>query len=1264
METWISENLHEPVILNLSSLAITSDDPIKQAFGGAGDDLLQGSALDDSLRGHGGNDYLLSGNGADLIDAGAGDDALYGEAGNDTLQGGAGKDRYTGGSGADIYIFNRGDGADRIISTNSDDAVGDEVHLGAGIATADLRFFQLADGDLLMRIEGSQDSIVFDDWFTQGPNITALRFNDGTLMNAGEITLLAAGILGGTMGNDDLAGTTADDHIEGYAGNDILNGRAGNDLLVGGEGNDTYLFGWNSQGIDVITDPIGNNIIALEKGTVIDDLRHERNGDDLMILLRGSTATLTLKDYYVSSQQWRIQEENHAMLDMTDWLALPEPAIDLEQLEADFLEAARAQWANSLMSDEYYNNLGSLEAINPTTYRANSVTTQETKIYTDHFTMMSTTADTALIQRQSNNESSSSTFTDLLNPNPTDTAGQEQEPPSEKLQFIPLHEWAQLYEKPISSIEIFNGMTPVYDTYNSLIGFILDHAFVSTPNAVHNHWLTHTTTNAQVEHIQGGDSDNVILGFKRGDDYQYNDGNTPSDSNSWNEVSIIDGGAGNDTLYASGKIKLNNEVYYYTDTSPKVGGLLYGNDGNDRLYGNHAKDTLVGGDGNDYLNGGFSQDTYVLIAGEMGIDSIWDTGTQLWQSGNFYRDEASFHLDYTRDSKPIAQDTLQLVDISPEDVAFTWGERMVEGIREIRTEDEDLRFIEVLHTQTIHATLTLSWTGGGVELVLPNSTDLPGSGLEQVQFDSGIAMTMAELLNFAGPTSTLNPQEQENTLTGNDSDDVLYGEGGSDTLVGGEGDDELAGGTGNDTLTGGPGNDRYVFDLGFGKDIVNNHDTTAEKFDEIKFGLGITADDMRVSRNGDHLVLTLISTGDELTVSDYFADNGISPFFVEDITFSEDGMAWDLPAIMARLESNHAPEVAIALPDLEVIAGADFKYTIDPQAFTDPDAGDNLTYSARLAGGNQLPAWLNFDMSTHTFSGTPATIGLWNVTVTATDSNHSIASDTFTLTIQPQTGVLHGTSAADTLTGGYGNDTLYGFAGNDTLTGNAADDQLLGGSGNDTLFGGAGDDKLDGGRGRDIMFGQWGNDIFRIDEASDQAVELRNGGIDTVISTVTFTLNEHIEHLSLIGTSASTATGNNFANVIVGNDSVNRLFGGGGNDTLDGKGGSNTLTGGSGQDNFVFTRSDAINRITDFSVADDTIQLDNAIFTALSFTGRLPSSYFRAGPVAIDGNDHLLYNPRTGTLSYDADGNGAVAAVQIATLSAGLGMTNADIAAI
>ena len=89
-----------------------------------------------------------------------------------------------------------------------------------------------------------------------------------------------------------------------------------------------------------------------------------------------------------------------------------------------------------------------------------------------------------------------------------------------------------------------------------------------------------------------------------------------------------------------------------------------------------------------------------------------------------------------------------------------------------------------------------------------------------------------------------------------------------------------------------------------------------------------------------------------------------------------------------------------------------------------------------------------------------------------------------------------------------------------------------------------------------------------------------------------------------------------------------------------------------------------IDRITDFSVVDDRIQLENGVFKAFVSTGAISAANLRAGAgvsAATDANDHLLYNATTGALYYDADGSGsASAAIQFATLGTGLALTASD----
>jgi Ca2+-binding RTX toxin-like protein len=77
-----------------------------------------------------------------------------------------------------------------------------------------------------------------------------------------------------------------------------------------------------------------------------------------------------------------------------------------------------------------------------------------------------------------------------------------------------------------------------------------------------------------------------------------------------------------------------------------------------------------------------------------------------------------------------------------------------------------------------------------------------------------------------------------------------------------------------------------------------------------------------------------------------------------------------------------------------------------------------------------------------------------------------------------------------------------------------------------------------------------------------------------------------------------------------------------------------------------------------YSVADDTILLDDAIFTALGSPGTLAAGAFKDGTAATDADDRIIYNSGTGALLYDADGVGGAAAVQFATLTGVSGIIN------
>jgi Ca2+-binding RTX toxin-like protein len=124
------------------------------------------------------------------------------------------------------------------------------------------------------------------------------------------------------------------------------------------------------------------------------------------------------------------------------------------------------------------------------------------------------------------------------------------------------------------------------------------------------------------------------------------------------------------------------------------------------------------------------------------------------------------------------------------------------------------------------------------------------------------------------------------------------------------------------------------------------------------------------------------------------------------------------------------------------------------------------------------------------------------------------------------------------------------------ITGTSGNDSLVGTPGADTIEGLGGNDTLDGNGGSDFLNGGTGNDRYRVD-GGDTLTDA--GGIDTVESTVSWTLGGAFENLTLIGTAPSSGSGNSLNNVITGNSAANWLRGLAGNDTVSGGEGNDTI---------------------------------------------------------------------------------------------------------
>ena len=298
--------------------------------------------------------------------------------------------------------------------------------------------------------------------------------------------------------------------------------------------------------------------------------------------------------------------------------------------------------------------------------------------------------------------------------------------------------------------------------------------------------------------------------------------------------------------------------------------------------------------------------------------------------------------------------------------------------------------------------------------------------------------------------------------------------------------------------------------------------------------------------------------------------------------------------------------------------------------------------------------------------------------------------------------IINGNAGNNILVGTGLSDIINGRAGNDVLIGLGGNDDLFGGLGRDVLIGGRGNDLLNGGLGADVMLGGLGDDTYVVNQVGDLVFEDENEGVDTVRSSISYTLGDNLNNLTLTGAANRTGVGNDLGNEINGNAGNNILFGLGGNDLINGGAGRDTiiggtgndvlngglgndsisggpgndlinggrgqdfLTGGAGNNSFVFDAPlGAANRdvVLDFSVADDTFLIDNAVFVGLA-VGPLAAAAFRIGAVAADATDRIIYNSGTGNLFFDVDGVGGAGQQLFANAGPGLALTASDFVVI
>jgi serralysin len=591
----------------------------------------------------------------------------------------------------------------------------------------------------------------------------------------------------------------------------------------------------------------------------------------------------------------------------------------------------------------------------------------------------------------------------------------------------------------------------------------------------------------------------------------------------------------------------------------------------------------------------------------------------------------------------------------------------------------------------------------GTWTTLVDTFTLNGSDGDNVMVGARLERT---ILNGNGGNDTLTGGLAADVLDGGEGNDLLDGGGGADTMRGGAGDDTYVVDNMGDIVTeaAGAGNDRvtvsamgYVLTAGAEVETLsttNAAGTAAIALTGNEFGQTIigNAGSNFLSGGGGADILdggagndTIIVDGDDQVVE--VAGGG----FGDLVAVSGPGYALNAGAEVETLSTTNAGgNAAVALTGNEFAqtiignAGNNFLYggggsgadTLDGRAGNDViivDANDSVIEA--VGGGNDLVA----SVSNYVLA---AGVEVETLSTTNAGGNATIAltGNEFAQLLIGNAGnnFLYGAGGADTLDGGAGDDVIIVDAddsvieavggGNDlvasvsnyvlaagaevetlstTNAGNGASIALTGNAFGQTITGNAGDNFLYGNGGADTLQGLGGNDTYIVD-ADDLVTEAVGGGNDLVASTTSYALNAgaEVETLSTTyagGVGALNLTGNAFGQTIIGNAGANVLDGGLGADTLQGLGGNDT---------FAFTSAlggGNVDAILDFAAGSDKIVLDDAVFTGLGL-GALNANAFVTGTAAGDADDRIIYNNATGQLFFDADGNGAGAAVLFATL--------------
>jgi len=268
--------------------------------------------------------------------------------------------------------------------------------------------------------------------------------------------------------------------------------------------------------------------------------------------------------------------------------------------------------------------------------------------------------------------------------------------------------------------------------------------------------------------------------------------------------SELDGFSFRDILGGSGDDRLFGNAARNVIQGAGGDDFLFGLAGHDTLQGGEGADVLLGGQGNDQLEGNAGDD--VLAGGKGHNQLIGGHGADRFVAGKGVGAIADFsrHEGDKIDLSALGiQSQQQIIQLLQSGLSLNQSGQLV-----------------------LQLTPSTASGANAPQLIFQNLGDIEALQLsdfvtrrEQNKETTRFGTSSADRLTGNQTNNLLIGSDGAQTLLGRGGDDVLYGDTGADKLIGGKGDDLLYGGIGRDTLSGGNGHD--VLDGGTGRDVLD-----------------------------------------------------------------------------------------------------------------------------------------------------------------------------------------------------------------------------------------------------------------------------------------------------------------------------------------------------------------------------------------------------------------------------------------------------------